>query len=189
MENPLAVIDACCAINLLATGREVEIVRANGMTLLRSDRVRAETINLWTPPDERGQRRKEHASNARLQDAGLLATREMDTDELIDAFVTAAERIKDADASCIALAGVLKLPLITDDAKERRIARQLFPTVELVSTLHLVHEAARILSWSDCDSVEVARSLWWRGNFAPPRDDPYRSWYIELLASGGIVCP
>ncbi len=67
----------------------------------------------------------------------------------MDAFVAAAGRIKDADASCVALAGVLRCPLITDDRKERRIAAEMFPGIELVSTLDLLHEASRRLGWSE----------------------------------------
>jgi predicted nucleic acid-binding protein len=179
------VIDACCTLNLLATRRELEIVGGLELHLLDTPQVRGEVLTLWTPPDAEGQRTKETTSTKPLRDAGHLETRPLDVDALVDAFVAAAARIKDADASCIALAGVLELPLMTDDRKERRIARDLFPAIELVSTLDVLAEAEERLGWSSVDLATVARDLRWRGNFAPPRQDPRGAWYESLLTGGG----
>jgi predicted nucleic acid-binding protein len=189
MKRKLAVIDACCTINLLATGQEIAIVRSLGMTLLQTERVSREMHFLWTPPDEDYVRHKEAASTDDLRAAGLLTIRALDTEALIDSFVAAAERIKDNDASCIALAGVLGVPLISDDAKQRRVATDLFPGLELVSTLDIVHEAAIAMKWDDQARVEVAIALRWRGNFAAPRRDPRREWYISLLKRGRVEPP
>jgi predicted nucleic acid-binding protein len=174
------VIDSCCTLNLLATGREVAIVRALDLKLLDTPQVSGESMYLWTPPDNEGTRAKESTSTAALREGGHLATHPLDTDELVDAFVTAASRIKDTDASCIAVAGVLRLPLVSDDRKERRIALDMFPGIELISTLDLLRDASRALAWSDRDLAEVAVSLRWRGNFAPPKQDPLGSWYASL---------
>jgi predicted nucleic acid-binding protein len=174
------VIDACCTLNLLATRKEIEIAEALHLLLLDTPQVSAEPLTLWTPPDADGQRTKEPTSTAPLRRAGHLETRPLEGDALVDAFVAAAALIKDTDASCIALAGVLKLPLLTDDRKERRIARELFPAIEIVSTLDVIADAERALRWSAADLVRVAEDLRWRGNFAPPRNDSRSSWYEAL---------
>ncbi len=140
-----------------------------------------EPLTLWTPPDADGVRNKESTSTALLRQGGHLETRTLEGDALIDAFINAAARIKDTDASCIALAGVLNLPLMTDDRKERNVARDLFPTIELVSTLDVIAEAEKALGWSAEELALVARDLRWRGNFAPPRRDPRAAWYESLL--------
>jgi predicted nucleic acid-binding protein len=186
MDPKQVVIDACCTLNLLATGREIDIVRALGLLLLETPQVSREPISLSTPPDEDGVRRKEPVSCAALRAAGCLEMRALDTEALLDAFVTCAARIKDTDASCIALAGVLGIPLVTDDRKERKVARDIFPHLEVVSTLDLLHDAAAALRWSDDELVKVASSLLWRGNFAPPRRDPRADWYLALLERGGL---
>ena len=139
-----------------------------------------EAMYLWTPPDDEGQRTKESTSAAPLRDSGYLETRALDTDALVDAFVTAAGRIKDTDASCIALAGVLGLPLVSDDRKERRIAQEMFPAIELISTLDLLRQASQRLAWSAAELTEVALNLRWRGNFAVPKKDPLGTWYAGL---------
>lgn len=176
MTRQLVVIDACCVLNLLAMRRELEIVAALGLHLLDTPQTSVEPLTLWTLPDAEGERSKEPASTEALRHAGHLATHSLDGDDLVDAFIAAAEHIRDADASCIALAGVLKLPLLTDDRKERRIACDLFPGIELVSTLDVLADAERALAWSATELAIVANDLRWRGNFAP-----------ELRASSGAV--
>jgi predicted nucleic acid-binding protein len=183
------VIDSCCMLNLLATRREVEIVQSLSVLLLDTEKVSREPMFLSTPPDKDGIRRKENASTIRLRTAGCLETHALDSDALIDAFVACAERIKDTDASCIALAGVLQIPLMTDDRKERKVATDIFPGIELVSTLDLVHDAASTLGWSKDELTRVAVDLRWRGNFAPPKRDPRGDWYLTLLAGAGISAP
>jgi predicted nucleic acid-binding protein len=181
------VIDACCTLNLLATRQEVEIVRAGGLHLIISDRAHHETLFLHTPPDEDGVRTRTPASTERLRAANLLQIRMLDSDLLLEAFVKCAARLRDEDASCIALAGVLGVPLMTDDAKERRVALELFPELELVSTLQVLHEAVRVLHWPDEMILRMATDLRWGGNFAPPRRDPLSSWYTDLLRRAGLL--
>jgi predicted nucleic acid-binding protein len=178
-----AVIDSCCTLNLLATRREVEIVRALKLRLLDTPQTAAEPMFLYSPPDEEGERSRESVSTESLRKGGRLTTRKLDTDALLDAFVAAAALIKDTDASCIAVAGTLGLPLITDDRKERRIAVELFPAITLISTLDLLHDAAHALGWSHVELARVATALRWGGNFAPPRQDPRAAWYEALLRS------
>jgi predicted nucleic acid-binding protein len=121
-----------------------------------------------------------------LRVPGLLVTRSFDTDALVDAFALAGERISATDASCVAFAGRLRLPLVTDDRKQRRVASELFPGIELISTLDLLHDAAQALGWSDDEIASVAADLRWRGNFAPPRQDPRSNWYAALLQRADV---
>jgi hypothetical protein len=177
------VIDACCMLNLLATRREIEIVGALSLQLLDTPQTATESLTLWTPPHSDGQRSKEATSTEGLRQSGYLTTHPLDSEALVDAYITAAARIKDSDASCIALAGILSLPLLTDDRKERHIARELFPGIDLVSTLDVLAEAEATLGWSDAELRLVASDLRWRGNFAPPRKDPRGGWYDGLLTA------
>src|SRR5215467_10124042 len=100
------VIDACCMLNVLATRLEVEIVKSCELSLLISERAHGEALVLHSPPDEDGVRRKHPASTQRLRDAGCLEIRALDTTVLQDAFVECAAKLRDEDASCVALAGV-----------------------------------------------------------------------------------
>jgi len=180
------VIDACCTLNVLATRLDLEIVQACDLNFLISDRADGEALFLHTAPDGDGVRTKEPASTERLRDAGRLEIRSLDTPALQDAFVECAAQLRDEDASCVALAGVLGRPLMTDDGKERRVAKAIFPTIELVSTLSVLNDAEKALSLSEAALLRAATDLRWRGNFAPPRKDPLATWYANLLRRAGV---
>lgn len=175
------ITDACGLLNLLAMRREVEIANALDLHLVLPEQASRQVRYLWTPPDEDGECAVEPARVDALVEHERLKVRGLDDDPLIDAFMTAAARIDDADAACIALAGVLNCPLLTDDRKARRIAQEMFPTIQLVSSLSLLHEASRALRWSETELREVALDLFHRGNFGPPRADPLAGWYRALL--------
>jgi hypothetical protein len=183
----LVVIDACSMLNLLATRLELEIVRACDLQLVISAHAHGEALYLHAPPDADGARGKYPASTERLRAAGRLEVRPIGGDSLIDAFVACAALLRDEDASGVALAGVLGAPLVTDDAKERRVARQLFPRMVVVSTLELLHDAVLRLDLTEAALLRVASDLRWRGNFAPPRKDPRAAWYVELLRRAGVT--
>lgn len=180
------VVDACCTLNLLATRLEVEIVQACELELIISDRAHREALFLHAPPDDEGVRTKEPASTERLRVAGCLQIRELDSEPLLEAFVTCAAQLRDEDASCVALAGVLGLPLMTDDAKEQRVARAIFPNLEIVSTLEVIQDAVRRLALPEDAVLRLVADLRWRGNFAPPRRDPRSPWYADLLRRAGL---
>jgi predicted nucleic acid-binding protein len=180
------VIDACCTLNVLATQIEMDIVRASNLRLIISDPAHRETLFLHGPPDDEGVRLKRQASTEHLRAAGHLEIRELDTPALVDAFVECAAQLRDADASCVALAGVLDLPLMTDDGKEQRVARAIFPSIVILSTLSVLHDAARALDLPEDELLRLAANLRWGGNFAPPRKDPLSSWYADLLRKAGV---
>jgi hypothetical protein len=185
----LAVIDACCVLNLIATRREIDIVAGVGLDLVMSELANDEALFMSTPPDIDGIRTREPASTYRLRQAGRLTTRAHDSEEVVDTFVECARHLRDPDASCVALAVVFKLPLVTDDGKERRIARNLFPQIEVVSTLEILYEAVGNLALPESEVLRLATDLRWRGNFAPPKKDPRSEWYSDLLRRAGLPFP
>jgi len=179
-------MDACCTLNVLATQLELEIAVACDFVFIISDYAHAEVLFLDSPPDDKGVRTKEPASTLALRNARRLEVRALDTTALLDAFVDCAAHLRDEDASCVALAAVLGLPLMTDDGKEQRVARTLFPSIEILSTLSVLQDAATRLNLAEKDLMRVATALRWRGNFAPPRKDPLSPWYAELLRKAGV---
>ena len=151
------------------------------MTIVVPERVRTEVRFLWTPPDENSVRHRVPVDIESLVTTGLFEVMQPTSEQYIDAFVEAAALITDSDASCIALAGVSRMPLISDDGKERKIAKNLFPDIKLISTLELLHKASTVLAWDQNTMINIAASLRWRGNFAPPRRDGLAEWYGALL--------
>ncbi len=65
---------------------------------------------------------------------------------------------------------------MSDDGKERRVARAQFPGIELISRLAMLEEAIRALAMPEDEQLGLVADLRWRGNFAPPRRDPRSPW-------------
>jgi predicted nucleic acid-binding protein len=178
------VVDACTLLNVLATGRETEIASALRLHFVVGERAHDEVKTLRTLPDESGARAVVPADTSRLRAAGLLRLTTIEVIGGTDAFVNCAAHLRDEDAEAVALAVTLDLPLATDDGRERKIARQLYPQIELRSTLGLVRAFANHAGLDDVAVRELASDLRWRGNFLPPRGDPDAGWFVRALGAG-----
>jgi hypothetical protein len=174
------VIDACCLLNLFATRHEREILEALDWVTLTTPQARGEALYLSSPPDADGVRLRAPVDWSLLQGTNRLEIRPLG-DTATDLFVQCAEHLPDGDASCVALAATLAVPLVTDDGKERRIARSVAEHVRQVSTLEFLHAAARLLKWDRGCLRQVVLDLRWCGNFLPPRKDRHAQWYGNLL--------
>jgi len=181
MERLNVVSDACCVINLLATRRAAEIIDALGWTLIMSNSTRLETKYLDELPDEQGRRERVPIDTAELEAAAQIRVVPVDG-TWTDAFVACAEHLTDADASAVALAGTLGTPLLSDDPKVRRVARELFESIDLRSTLGVLRDATARMRLASHDLKRVARDLRWRGRFLPPNGDRDREWFRALLS-------
>ena len=183
-QRPL-VVDTSSLINLLATGHEVEIAVGMDWQLHVSGQTQKETRFLSTAPADDGARSRVPADLGPLNACGRLAVHELG-DDWLDAFVRCAEYLPDEDASAVALAAHLGVPLATDDPKEMRVGQALFGGMTVVTTLEWLHGAASLLRWSDEALLAIARDLRWRGNFLPPRKHKHRQWYLDLLTRAGV---
>ena len=118
------IIDACCLINLYATGTEDSIFQACG--------------EFWVPTQVQNEslciRRVDEDDPTRLvsQDivlgdaiaAGLIQTCQLEGQDEVDAFVRFAMEVDDGEASCLAIAMSRGWIVATDDRKARRIASE-----------------------------------------------------------------
>jgi predicted nucleic acid-binding protein len=156
------------------------------MSFIVSAQAKTEVRFLRAPPgpdDEDDGPALEPVQLYRLVSAGRLEVRALD-EAHADAFAACAARLRDADASCVALAAIAGLGLATDDSKVRRVARELHPELPLFTTLQLVREATGRMRLDGAELHALLRDLRLRGNFAPPRQDPERAWYEALLRDG-----
>ena len=174
-----AIIDACSLLNLLATRREEDLIRALQVRLVVAPGVRVEAVYLDGPPNEAGDPTRDLIDIAPLEVHGLLRVEELG-DEAADAFVAAAADLADNDAASVALAATLHVPLITDDGKERRVCNRLFPGLEVVSTLALIRQATEVLGLDKATMRVLLRDLRTRGSFEPPRAEANREWFWDL---------
>lgn len=175
------VIDTCCLLNLLASRLAVEITSVLDLELVATPHVRREALSLRGGFGEKVEKSGTPADLSQLEAAGRLRFEPLEG-PAIESFVRCIEHLHEVDAAAVALAATLGLALATDDTRQRNVARRLFPELELRSTLSLLRPALAGLGLSREQSCAVARDVRTRANFLPPKWDPDREWFLELLA-------
>lgn len=183
------VCDACVVLNLVATGRERELLRAIGARIVMAPKARGEAKSLRGPRDQDGQPTLLPADLGPLEKEGLLEVRAV---SLADAplLVKYGAVLKDADAECAALAEAGGLLLATDDAKPRQLVRELRGGAALLSSLELVHDAAGELKLGAAETRILLKKVFELGGFAPPRPGkgfPLGHWYRQHLKALGLL--
>ncbi|MCP4662514.1 MAG: hypothetical protein GY856_44520 [bacterium] len=174
------VTDASCLLNLLASGRVDEILDVLEVELVATPHLRGEVLYLAGPRESTGAVTKERVDLSPLESAGLLQIRPLD-EAALEHLVRCSEQLRDAAAAGVALSAALELPLATDDGRQRNVARELYPRLELVSPLELVRPAVERLGLDHAAVHQLARDIRLRASFLPPKRDPHREWFRTLL--------
>jgi hypothetical protein len=171
------LLDACVALNLLASGIDLsDLAAAANVRLLMTSVVVSEM--LWLDPLDPADPRERFDSDA-LTARGVVL---VELDEVESArFVDLARDIDDGEASTIAVAVHRALRVATDDRKALRLATSQSPPIEVVRTTELVRRWAEV-SGADAERVtQVVRSIQTRSSYFPPRDDPQLNWWTEVI--------
>jgi predicted nucleic acid-binding protein len=182
LASKVVAADACVLLNLLATGQAGDLLRALDTSLIATPLAAAEVKYLAGPPDEEGRPTRQTVDLAELTGQGLLVVKAVPQTAL-ELHVRCAADLHEADASSIALAVGCGVPLATDDGLARRVAAREATKLALVGTLALVRGGGAAMGIDREGLVKLARNLRARGNFLPPRQDPDREWYQNLLSS------
>lgn len=176
------IIDACCLINLYATGTEDSIFQACG--------------ELWVPTQVQNEalriRRFDKDDPTRFvsQDidlsdaiaAGLIQACQLEGQDELDAFVRFAMELDDGEASCLAIAVSRGWTVATDDRKARRIAKD--NGVALISTPELIQRWVDAASPCESTVSEVLKRIELFAKFRPRRNDPLHGWWVSLTDRG-----
>ncbi len=172
------IIDACCLINLYASGQEASILQACGKFCVSSE-VQREALRI---------RRVDEDDPTRLvsQDldlgdaiaAGQIETCQLEGQDELDVFVQFAMELDDGEASCLAIAASRGWTVATDDRKARRIASE--SGIALTSTPELIQKWVAETSPDEPAIVELLRSIERFARFRPRRTDPLHAWWVGL---------
>ncbi len=172
------IIDACCLINLYATGKEESIFQACGAFWIPAQ-VHSEALRI---------RRVDEDDPARLvsQDidlgkaiaSGYIQTCRLEGQGEVDAFVRFAMQLDDGEASCLAIAMSRGWTVATDDRKARRIASE--NGIALTSTPELIQRWVDVTSPSDTAVRDLLKKIERFARFRPRRVDPLYDWWTSL---------
>lgn len=183
-KGSLVFLDACCLINLFATGRIEEILEVLPYRFATSELVADEevlAIHGATAPE--GSSEREIVSPRRLSKPELIEILPIASEHEQAEFVRFAANLDDGEASVCALAVVHSGAVATDDRKAIRVLDQMEPAVAVLQTPELLQE------WAGSGVAEVAVrealiGVRVRGRFYPRSDSPAFAWWDSYFKDG-----
>lgn len=154
-ETSLVLLDACCLINLLATGRCEEILDRLPYRFATSRLVAdREVLSLPLEPME------------------SLALLDLAAEDEIAGFVRFAEELDDGEASVCALAVARGGTVATDDRKALRVLGRVAPSIASLQTPEILHAWAHLTRATEREIKEALHAVRRRGRFHPHREAP-----------------
>ena len=189
------VLDACCLINLFATGRPREILAALPVRWSVSRYVAEEEVLEIAREDEPAAGTRDrgrvalHPLLAELISQGIIELLDVTSEEEQGQLVRFAAQLDDGEAHTCALAIVRGARVATDDRKAIRVLRAAWQPLDRGSQPEL-RTSEILFSWAQASSIDraelvhVVGAIARRASFFPPRDDPGFDRWMELLGAG-----
>jgi predicted nucleic acid-binding protein len=172
------IVDTCVLINLLASGRIEEILRATSKAHVICPIAAAELIYLRSD-DPRNPR--ERVDLDPLIDNGTLAICDIQgqTEDML--YVNYASLLDDGEAMSLALAISRGFHLVTDERKARRLFMAAAnDSKRLVSTSELIR------GWAEAEGIErrqlseILNLIYNRARYHPPATDVNYRWWFDV---------
>lgn len=170
----LVFLDACCLLNLAASGRFSRVLDA---LPARFGVARAawEEVLYLDGTGEEGDR--EPVDLKPFLAPGFLQITQPETEQETAGYVDFAAHLDDGEAMTCALARARGGAVATDDRKALRLLRSLEPPVPALTTSVLLKNWADEISPSPSDLKRVLTDVERRGRFRPGRTDPLFEWW------------
>lgn len=172
------IVDACCLINLYASGSEESIFLACGglwvPTQVQSEALRIRCLDEGDPTGLKS--RDIDLSDAIA--AGFIHACQLEGQDELDAFIRFAMELDDGEASCLAIAMSRGWIVATDDRKAQRIASE--NGIALTSTPELIQRWIDTTSPSEATVADVLKKIEVFARFRPRRNDSLYAWWVGL---------
>ena len=198
----LVFLDACCAINVLASGAAQEILRSLPFQVAVTPRVLKEEV-LYVR-DEPTREAAEDGSELELDltatddpeiiiqkvglqplvESGAVGAAGPLSDEELETFVTLALELDDGEAETAAAAIHRGGAIATDDKKAIRVLGLHAPGLVILRTSDLLRTWVVTRSIPGERVRETLVAIERKASFLPPRDDPERAWWVRIVEAG-----
>jgi len=178
INRPL-VLDACCLINIHASGRMSEILEALPVQIHVAETVREQELRQLQKLDALNPV-GERFSN--LLDRNVIWVADFENEAEQIAFLNYAAAIgDDGEAASFAIAEARAFAVATDDKKARRFATSELPDLHLFYTLDLVEHWMSVRTPSLDEVRQVLYSIRDHGSYFPGPSHPLRAWWDAHL--------
>jgi predicted nucleic acid-binding protein len=185
----LVLLDACCLINLFATGRAEEILESlpYGFAVARYV-AEDEVVEVGAEGEERVSL---HPLMRALIDKKILKQLAVSSSEESRHLVRFAVDLDDGEAHTCALAFIRNARVATDDKKAIRVLSKTWRERDPSSDHRdpFIRTSKLLFEWADAEGIEeaelaqIVRAVGRKASFIPPRNDPHFDRWMKLLRS------
>jgi hypothetical protein len=175
--DELITLDACCVLNLAATGCFEGILRGLPSHFYVGQRARREAQ--WLRVLDADQR--DLVDLEPLLEMSLLEELQLWDPQERALFIELSVTLEDGEAEAAALAIVRGYALATDDRKARRVVAERSAGLRLYSTLEIIREWQICCAVSDASVATALRRVADRATYQPRRTDPLWDWWKALV--------
>ena len=178
--RPVAVLDACVLINLLATGRAEDILSKTGYQfgicpVVKNESIYLRATDLNAPPEE-------VKLDAHLK-SNRLTVFDLSSDEEKELYVDYAMQLDDGEAMSLALVNSRGMSMASDDRKARRLfTEEIGDPKRLLSTSQILKEWSEKAGVNTADVKQVLTDVSRRGRFFPNSGDTHFDWWSKAIA-------
>jgi hypothetical protein len=173
------ILDACCLINLFASGCVRDLLNDLPARFLVARYVcQREALYVLADPSTN---EREPITVSSFASEGLLQIVDLVTDEEAASFVDLTARIEDGEAATCALALHRKYTVATDERKVLNLIRRTMPALRVRTTAELVKLWAETTVTSEQRVGEILRNIRSRARFTPNKQDPLFEWWNRLV--------
>lgn len=173
------ILDACCIINLYATRRMEDILKAIPESVAIADYAREEVGWIYRGPDSNVTRTRGKIDLQPFVELGLLTIVSLNSEPEQNTFVSFAVDLDDGETVTGAIAVHRNWAIATDDKKATSFFINKAPHLQIISTPELIKY------WVDTThpSNEVVRvtlqNVWLRARYKPHDQHPLYEWWYQ----------
>ena len=171
------LLDACCILNLFASGQFLAILKSLPAEIVVTTVVQERELKTL-------QRLQEEENNAVLEfetaiTQGLLKVVDFESEEEEESFVNYAAILDDGEAATFAIAIHRKWAVATDDDKAIKFLKKNFSYLQILSTPEIIKY------WSEEEKIaslilsNVLNAIQIKGRYKPRKNDPLRTWWTN----------
>lgn len=176
------VIDACCLINLYASGYAAEIMTAVPGAIATSVYVRAEEARrIYSGPMEGIKPPDELIDLIPLIDQRLLQILDLESEDEKVSFVTFSAKVDRGEAEVASIALHRNWAIGTDDRAAIRLFTEALPNLERISTLQFLKNWEDHHSPAPAQIAQALHNIRVRAHYMPGKGHPLRTWWDERL--------
>lgn len=180
---PDAIVDACCFINLYATGELRGFLTEFAWSWHIPQAALAEALYIRVPGVD-GEDQREPIDSETCIEAGLLVPVDVENVEEAELYVGLASDLDDGEAMALAIAKRRGWTLATDDRKAKRFAGDI--GVPAVTTPELMQHWAHAGKMPSARLKALLSNIESRARFTPAEDAPGYDWWTTAVA--GAPC-